>query len=1360
MRKLACIILALFLIFSTLTPSLILASEISNKTGWVQEGDKWYYFDKSRVKHTGWLQLNDKWYYLDSSGTMQTSWQSINGKWYYLDSSGAMQTGWQSINGKWYYLDSSGAMQTGWQSINGKWYFLDSSGAMQTGWQSINGKWYYLDSSGAMQTGWQSINGKWYYLDSSGAMQTIAIQKKNFELQFYKDGYLENLKIITDSNFYDKPSLNSKSTGMIKAGIYPIKDLIIDNWIKIQVNQTDRWVSLKEEGTKNNNLIGSGDFESDLEKQIWEKNLNAGAQLFKDTKEKPPKGSGASSIRVDVSKGEWSLVSSTLVEYKQKVKVSPNQTYSMSIWSKTTGENISGDINLTFYKDESNVINDEQSKKTYSIKSKEKWNKSEYVFTTSPTTTFIEVKIQIGRDLGTSKGSIWFDLANLRAIQPKIVGQTTKFNNWKVDTSTSGTVGKTSIDMKTVTLDDKQSYKIEVPKGSLSYGKFLPKLVQRIPVEPNQSYSLDTLIKGLGSNLNSTIEVSLKDEKNYSISDDNPRYEKQVQNISDWRKYGLFFKTSPTTKYVEIVLTPSWTLFDETSGDIWVGSVLLSKIDYNNINSNNVLNDGDFEEENAVSNWKFLKSDEKGSISQSKNEKSPESKGGNSLLLKLSQGEWLGNDINAYQEISVEPLKTYKFSAWAKTTNSKEIEPEVDLQFKDSEGNVVVDALQTKIINFPPQDKWEKKEFTFKTSLSTKKILVKLSASRHLATKDSYGTILFDSINLTPINGSQIKYSDIKLTGTNLISNNSFESNITDNWKSEPYNDLSTLSQDKTIHAPQGTGNSSLKVDVKPKNNDHGNVILKQSVKVKPNKSYVFDSWIKSENLSNAVVKMNVVLHGNNAPISERYIYKVTHIPEKSNTDWFNKRLIFKTSEQTTEAEIIVQVSYPNNKASGKVWIDNLSLVENNQVGVCDYSPYGGMAPFFPDHSWDQTMAELERLPKELEKVNADLKAALDQANAGINQANAGINQMNQTMNDINGTMDQINRALVQMNQSIKQIDEAVNGANGIINQMLLGFNQMNQSIKQIDEAVNGANGIINQMLLGFNQMNEGVNQANQAMSEINDTLDQMIIDLSKLNFSFTFDFSDINIPNIYIPDMSIREIHIDMSDLDEARRIINNMDLNFKFNAHNFSGLKINDIDFNFPSGYHDPELDERMVSFFEWFPILGQGFALGELANNQGSAYERLVLALTVAGGGSGKIAGKTSVKLTGKSVKEAEELVTATKRQNKQRSIFEKYTGYAAKGDVHHGLPEQFSQWFKEQGIDVNDPKYYYDLPRGLHKLKVDNGIHTNKSPLGKNWNRIWKEWIEENEDATAQEIEDKLNSMVEGAGMKPYQAKPKK
>ncbi|MEH6891816.1 hypothetical protein V7024_19425 [Bacillus sp. JJ864] len=460
--------------------------------------------------------------------------------------------------------------------------------------------------------------------------------------------------------------------------------------------------------------------------------------------------------------------------------------------------------------------------------------------------------------------------------------------------------------------------------------------------------------------------------------------------------------------------------------------------------------------------------------------------------------------------------------------------------------------------------------------------------------------------------------------------------------------------------------------------------------------------------------------------------------------------MIFKTSEQITEAEIIIQISYPNDKASGKVWIDNLSLVENNQVGVRDYSPYGGMVPFSPDQSFDQFMADIERNGKVLEKAFNDLnngltqmKASMNQMLSGFNQMNKALSEINKAVNDPNGIIGTINLGFNQMNGALSEINANVNDANGIINQMLLGFNQMNEALSEINKAVNDANGIINQTLLGFNQMNEGINQINQSMSEMNDRLDKMIIDLS--NFNVTLNFSDLN---------------IDTSDLDEARRIINNMDLNFKFNAYNFSGFKINDIDYNFPSGYSDPELDERMVSFFEWYPILGQGFALGELANNHGSAYERLVLVLSVVGGGEGKAVGKGSVKLTKEATKEAKELITATKRQDKQRSIFEKYTGYAAKGEVHHGLPEQFSQWFKDHGIDVNDPKYYYDLPKGLHRLKEFGGIHTNKSPLGKHWNRIWKEWVKDHPNATAQQIEDQLNYMVKEAGMTPYQAKPKK
>ena len=141
-------------------------------TGWIQISGKWYYFNQWGKMVTGWVQISGKWYYFNSSGAMLTGWQSIGGKWYYFNSSGAMLTGWQQLSGKWYYFNSSGAMLTGWQQIGGKWYYFNSSGAMLTGWQSIGGKWYYFNSSGAMLTGWQSIGGKWYYFNNSGAMLT------------------------------------------------------------------------------------------------------------------------------------------------------------------------------------------------------------------------------------------------------------------------------------------------------------------------------------------------------------------------------------------------------------------------------------------------------------------------------------------------------------------------------------------------------------------------------------------------------------------------------------------------------------------------------------------------------------------------------------------------------------------------------------------------------------------------------------------------------------------------------------------------------------------------------------------------------------------------------------------------------------------------------------------------------------------------------------------------------------------------------------------------------------------------------------------------------------------------------------
>jgi len=83
----------------------------------------------------------------------------------------------------------------------------------------------------------------------------------------------------------------------------------------------------------------------------------------------------------------------------------------------------------------------------------------------------------------------------------------------------------------------------------------------------------------------------------------------------------------------------------------------------------------------------------------------------------------------------------------------------------------------------------------------------------------------------------------------------------------------------------------------------------------------------------------------------------------------------------------------------------------------------------------------------------------------------------------------------------------------------------------------------------------------------------------------------------------------------------------------------------------------------------------------------------------------------------------------RCNVQVKKFTQYTGNSPIGEVHHGLPEQYSKWFGSrvynknkmkigQTIDINSGEFYYDLPKGLHRLKSGHGIHTKSSYTGKN------------------------------------------
>lgn len=123
-------------------------------SGWIKNGDKWYYIDPEtkELKH-GWVQDKKDWYYFNDDGTLYIGWLQQEGSWYYLKQTGNMATGWVKDDGYWYYCEADGRMQTGWFKDHGNWYYLNEDGKMQTSDLFINGVLFKFNNHGELQLG-------------------------------------------------------------------------------------------------------------------------------------------------------------------------------------------------------------------------------------------------------------------------------------------------------------------------------------------------------------------------------------------------------------------------------------------------------------------------------------------------------------------------------------------------------------------------------------------------------------------------------------------------------------------------------------------------------------------------------------------------------------------------------------------------------------------------------------------------------------------------------------------------------------------------------------------------------------------------------------------------------------------------------------------------------------------------------------------------------------------------------------------------------------------------------------------------------------------------------------------------------
>ena len=77
------------------------------KTGWVQAGKSWYYYEDGAPVMASWRQIDGKWYYLGEDGRMADDLQTIDGKEYFFftKSEGGR------LHGEMAKTDETGALQ-------------------------------------------------------------------------------------------------------------------------------------------------------------------------------------------------------------------------------------------------------------------------------------------------------------------------------------------------------------------------------------------------------------------------------------------------------------------------------------------------------------------------------------------------------------------------------------------------------------------------------------------------------------------------------------------------------------------------------------------------------------------------------------------------------------------------------------------------------------------------------------------------------------------------------------------------------------------------------------------------------------------------------------------------------------------------------------------------------------------------------------------------------------------------------------------------------------------------------------------------------------------------------------------------
>lgn len=1138
------------------------------------------------------------------------------------------------------------------------------------------------------------------------------------------------------------------------------------------------------------NLVGNGEFEKAL-KHTWDLDEFTGSSIDIDHQNSSPISQDNSSLKIGIESGKWAFNEHTPVLNKT-MDVSPNTAYRLSLWSKFSGEQIEASVEVYLYDSKEKLL----WRKRNDLDLSKDWTEFETVIPSFADAHSVKIRISSRRSIfGTSFGELWFDSISLN--ETKIKLDSSIINDWDINNTTDGTITK---DTSNKFNADPYSYKLSILPGGWSYEKPDPSLEEIISIDENSIYNIQLVDKNTSAGIDLFYQLDFLDKDQHFVS----RTEEKVSSTTNWSLYNDYINVPKKVKYAKVSILASRNIFSaSSSGDIWVSpNVQINKTTLN-ITSTEYLSDGEFKDDSMFADW-IIPSDSYDSIERSKFKH----KGEKAVKFKYPSGDLgLGKFLNAFQEINVEPNTVYEFSAWSRVLTNKNVDFSVKLEFFEDDYTLINDALASETLPFNKTTAWNNQNLTFKTSPSTNKIKITLQSSKGGFLGDTEpGSVLFDSISLIKQRGETSFLPIYPIDGINILKNADFK-NGTNEWKVSHVNDDSSVTIDNQVieDSEEINDGKSLKINVKPLNNDYGNLIIKQKIAVEPNTTYIFEGNTKGIGINNSIIRFNAEINNRSGTPSERYYYRVPYAPTSENEDWVKKVLAFKTGSNASTVTLTLQVSYPNESATGSVLFDKLKLVKSKDLNVYDYSPLGGLMPLQPDKSLTQIFDDINSNQKNwgeygkqiaenqnwIDAVFSQIDRALKEMNEGLAQINKGLNDFNLKIKNISKSINGMNLTLKGVNQNIDDINIILSGTNiiangkvvseeeyeellgkhtsnpkgliGTINDISTNVDTYNSILKNVNSNLKNTNSKIDVLSNEVNSFGNDINNLNGSIKELNQNFKEYNKDIL-LYGNTLYDLADITNE---LSD-NVNEYSLDLGEINE--NIIPNLtDLNlsttdFNFSTIDMSGFTLDgmDISSQFPNRASSEDIDARMSLLFDIMPIISEMKAAAELGmtisnGDKLSTREYVLAALGVVGGAQAK----GTVKVSGKAKTVVDELTNGIKITENYRRNFKAYTGYEAKGHVHHGLPKEpkLRKWFESKGINVQDPRYLYDLPKEIHKYSDYNGIHTKNSPLGKEWNAIWREYRQNFPDASKKDIENKLNEMEQKANIADRRAKPK-